>query len=159
SPAKRYSIAALFHLLQQQPGTCAVSSMRQALERLPASGGIYRHCGQKLAKLACRTGIEPAIGAFGQSRDLAVGAFGSGIAAFLEQEPGNAEQAALAGACSDIVDALLHGIANIDRRVDALLLRLALDMSQNSADLRVAAPATDRGHQARECFGIRHPFR
>ena len=60
---------------------------------------------------------------------------GDGVAAFLEHEHWNTAQAELAGRLDEIVDALLHRIADIHERVDAVAGVLLGGMFQHFQDL------------------------
>ena len=100
-----------------------------------------------------------AIGAARQPRDLPEGALGLGVATFLEHEHRHADQAELAGEPGQLVDILLHAVADIDQRVDLAGFGFALGMRQHLADLREAALARHLPHQPRQRVGIAHPFR
>jgi hypothetical protein len=140
--------------LQQGAG----AAPRQRLQRLAPAGGIDGDRRQEVPQLRRRAGIETAVGALGEPGDLAEGALGARVGALLEQKHRHAEQSQLAGATAQVVDVLLHAVADIDQRVDRLLCRLGSGVAQHLADLRVAARAIDSRHQARERVGVRHPL-
>ena len=60
---------------------------------------------------------------------------------------------------AEIVELLLHGVADEDQRLHLLDLGLALGMREDLADLGVAAAAVDPRHQLGEPLGLRHPAR
>ena len=90
---------------------------RQFGERLHAAGGVGGDRAQQFAQLMRGAGVEAAIGAAREPRDLAIGVLGDRIVAFLEHEDRHAEQAELAGGGAQIVDLLLHGVADEDQRL------------------------------------------
>ena len=85
---------------------------RQIRKRLDAARGIGRDRAQQFAELMRRAGIEAAIGAARQPRDLAKRVFRDRVVAFLEHEGRHAEQPKLAGRLAKIVDRLFHGVAD-----------------------------------------------
>ena len=132
---------------------------RQRGERLLAAGGIGCDRAQQFAQLRGRADIETAIGAARQPRDLAIGVLGDRVVAFLEHEHRHAEQAELAGARAQIVDRLLHGVADEDQRLHALLGVFLAGVAEHLADLGVAAAAIDVAHQVRRACRCRPPSR
>mgnify|MGYP001499261005 CR=1 FL=1 len=70
-------------------------------------------------ELRSGAGVEAAIGAARETGDLAEGALGARVGALLEQEHRHTQQGQLAGAPAQIVDVLLHAVADIDQRIDA----------------------------------------
>ena len=106
-----------FELLQQ--GARAAPGER--LQRLAPARGIDRDRRQQLAQLRRRAGIEAAVGALGEPRDLAEGFLRAGVCALLEQEHRHAQQRQLARPAAQIVDLLLHAVADVDQRVHATL--------------------------------------
>ncbi len=91
--------------------------------------------------------IEAAIGATRQPRNLAKRLLGDRIVALLEHEGGHAEQAELACGMAEIVELLLHRVADEDQGLHLGDLGLALGMGDDLADLGVAAAAVDPLHQ------------
>jgi len=125
--------------------------------RAPA-GGIDGHGRKELAQLCCRSRIEAAIGALGEPRDLAEGGRRTRIRPLLKQEHGHAQQGQLAGAAAQIVDLLLHAVANIDEGTYRPLSRLAARVAQHLANLRIATGTRNLGHQRGERVRIPHPL-
>ena len=104
-------------------------------------------------------GIEAAIGAAREPGDLAIGALRHRVAAFLEHEYRHPEQAELARRRAQIVDRLLHGVADEHQRLHPLPGVFLAGMAQHLADLGVAAAAVDARHQFREPLACRNPAR
>ncbi len=104
-----------------------------------------------------RAGIEAAIGAARQPGDLAIGVLGHRVVALLEHEHRHAEQAEFAGRLAQIVDLLLHGVADEHHRLHALLAIFLAGVAEHLADLGVAAAAIDARHQRGEFLGSRDP--
>ena len=145
--------------LRQQLARAARAPRRQIGERLDAAGGIGRDRAQQFAELMRRAGIEAAIGAAREPRDLAIGVLGHRVVALLEHEDRHAEQAEFAGRRAQIVDLLLHGVADEDQRLHALLGVFLAGVAEHLADLGVAAAAIDARHQLGELLGCRRPSR
>src|SRR6185312_14458083 len=99
------------------------------------------------AELMRRAGVEATISAVRKPRDLAIGVFRDRIVALLEHEGRHAQQAQLAGGGTEIVDRLLHGVADIHQRLHALFFGLVARVAEHLADLGMAATAVDRRHQ------------
>jgi hypothetical protein len=140
--------------LFEQPHRRAALRLRK---RLAAACRVHGDCGQQLAELARRPGIEPAIGAPRQPRDLLEGSRGTPIVAFLEQEHGHTDEAELAGLLAQLIDIFFHAIAHIDDRMHLLLFVLLARVGQDLADLRVTAFAMDLAHQPRQGVRVAHP--
>src|SRR5688572_7849476 len=120
-PSSRYCMGCakppLFQLLQQLPS----STTCQGLQRLAPAGRVHRDSSKQLAELRGRTGIETAVGALGQPGDFAEGFLGTCVRALLEKEYRDAQQSQLPGAAAQIVDVLLHAVADIDECAHTLL--------------------------------------
>ena len=112
-------------------------------QRLHAAGGIDRGGPQQFGQLSGGVDVEARIGAAGQPGDLAEGALDRRVAPLLEDEDAQAEHAEFAGDGGEIVDLLLHGVADEDQHVDLLLAGLLARMGEDAADLGVAAAAVD----------------
>ena len=83
---------------------------------------------------------------------------GHRIVALLEHEGRHAEQAELARRRAEIVDLLLHGVADEDQRLHLGLARVsARACVEHLADLGVAAAAVDARHQLAEPLAARRP--
>ena len=107
---------------------------------LPAS---RPHCGRSGTRRPC------------DSRAISLKArFGGTVTALLEDEDRNAAQTELAGLFGQVVDALLHGVADIDQRIDLAARRLLQRMREHLADLGVAAAAVDARHQLLQRIGV-----
>ena len=144
-------------LLQQPDG--AAAARLEVGERLHAARRIGRDRAQQFGKLMRRARIEPAVGAARQPRDLAERLLGDRVMALLEHERRHAEQTECAGRSAQIVDRLLHRIADQHQRLHLALLGLAPRMREHLADLGVTAAAVDLLHQRRELPRLRHPAR
>ena len=129
------------------------------LERLAPACRVHGDRREQLAQLRRRARVEPAVGALGETRDLAERLLGARVAPFLEQEHRHAQERQLARAPAKIVDVLLHAVADVHQRVDRLLRQLRARVREHLADLRVAPGARDARHQRRERVGVRHPAR
>ena len=75
----------------------------------------------------------------------------------MEEEGAHAAQGQLAREVAQLVDTLLHGVADEDERVDALLLGLVAGMAQHAADLGPASDAAHGLHQPHELGGLADP--
>ena len=131
----------------------------QYLQRRPTACGIGCRGAQEFCELMSRARVETAIGAARQARDFAKGLLGDGIEAFLEHEGGHAEKPELSGRMTQVVEFLFHRIADEDKGLDLSVLRLALGMSEDLAELRVAAAAFNALHQRAQPFRLRYPTR
>src|SRR5438552_4799514 len=58
---------------------------------------------------------------------------------------------------AEVVELLLHGVADKHQRLHLANLRLALGMRENFSDLGVAAAAVDARHQFAELAALRNP--
>src|SRR4051794_5182470 len=106
-----------------------------------------------------RAGVEAAIRAARQPRDLAERLFGDGIGALLEHESRHPEQPELTCGVAEVVELLLHGIAHEYQGLHLRHLGLTLGVRNDLADLGVAAAAIDSLHEAAEPLGLRDPAR
>src|SRR5882757_8203035 len=128
-------------------------------ERTHAARGIGRGRAQELGELVSGARIEAAIGAARESSNFAKGLVGDRIVALLEHESGHAQKPELAGGVTEIVELLLHRIADEHQGLYLGGLRLPPGMRDDLADLRVAATAVDPLHQPGERLGLRYPAR
>src|SRR6185437_6565212 len=118
------------------------------LERPPAPRGIGGDRAEQRPQLLGTRRIEGAIGALADAGDLAEGAARDGVAAFMEDEDRNPEEAELPCPSAEPVDALLHRVADEDERGDPPRPRRARRMVEHAGDLRLAADAGDAAHCA-----------
>ena len=88
-------------------------------------------------------GVETAIGASREAGDLAKGLLGDRIAALLEHEGRDRQEPKLARCVAEIVQVLLHGVADEHQRLHLGLAGLARRVGDNLADLGAAAAAID----------------
>src|SRR5690606_39137002 len=118
-PSRKYCIApsASLHLGQQQARAGAFPGGAELLKCRTSAGSIDGHGPQQRAQLVSRSLVERAPGALGEPRDLAEGHLRSRVASFLEQEHRDAMKRQLAGAAAEVVDRLLHAVADIDEGV------------------------------------------
>src|SRR3546814_19068180 len=58
---------------------------------------------------------------------------------------------------AEMVEILLHGVADEDNSGDLALLRLLCGPLQHLADLRPPGKAEHAGHEAQQLLGFRHP--
>src|SRR5690606_13708361 len=77
--------------------------------------------------------------------------------ALLEHEDGHTEQPELARRRAKTVDALFHGVADVDQRLHPLHLVLLARVGKPLPDLGVAAAALDAAHQFGEPVAVPDP--
>src|SRR5438445_222472 len=77
----------------------------------------------------------------------------------MEHESLDAEQPELTGDRAEIVEPLLHGIADKDQRADPAGFCLVADVAEHLADLSVAAAAIDFRHERGEPLPARDETR
>ncbi len=142
---------------RRAPAAFALTAERQ--QRLATARGVDGDGGEQIAQLTCRARVEAAEGALGQPRDLAKRPRRRLVAALLEHEHGDAEEAEFAGARAQPVDILLHAVADVDEGVDLAPPAFIEGVAEHLADLRETALAADAAHEAGERIGIGHPFR
>src|SRR6185312_3065331 len=118
------------------------------LERPPAARRIGGDRAEQRPQLVGARRVEGAIGALADAGDLAEGAAGDGIAAFVEEEDRNPEETELAGPAAERVGALLHGVADEDERRDAAFPCGTRGVVEHAGDLRLAPDAIDAAHRA-----------
>jgi len=106
-----------------------------------------------------RTDVEPAISAARQPRDFAKGPLRHCITTLLKHERRDPEQAQLARRGAEIVDWLLHGVADEDQRLHFFGFVFTFGVRQDFSDLGVAASAVDLLHQPAELARIGNPAR
>src|SRR6516165_95583 len=131
----------------------------EIFQRPQSARGVSRGRAQKLRELVRRAWIKAAIRPPRQPRDLAKRLLGNGIDTLLEHERGHAENAEFARGMAKIIELFFHCIADEYEGLHRLVLRFALGMRDDFADLGVTAAAIDLLHQAREPLGLRHPAR
>src|SRR5262249_56825654 len=103
--------------------------------------------------------IEPAIGTPCQPRDFPKSLLGDRVVALLKNEGRNAEQPKLPRRVAEIIELLLHGIADENQGLYLDCLGFTLAVGKNFADLGMAAPAIDSFHQASQSVRLRYPMR
>ncbi len=126
-------------------------------ERGASTGCIDGDGFEKLPEVHGRSGPETAGGAAREPGDLLEAGARPAVVSFLEQEDGHGENAELAGQIAKLVHALLHGVANIDKRADLPGRGLPERMLEHLADLRHPAPALDRRHEPCQRRGVADP--
>jgi hypothetical protein len=93
-----------------------------------------------------RARVEARIGTAREPRDLLKGPRRDRVGAFVEHERLHAEQSQLARDRAKVVNRLLHGVPDKDKRLDGRVRCLISDVAQDAADLGVAAAAADPRH-------------
>src|SRR5262249_20340195 len=106
------------------------------LQGLASAAGVHGNRSQQRAELAGRASIELAIGAPRQPRDLLEGPLGLRLASLLENEHRHAKQRELTGPRAELVDILLHAVANIDADIDLRLRGFPAGGGKDFADRR-----------------------
>src|SRR5262249_56943899 len=114
---------------------------------------------QQVAELMSSTGIEAEMGPAGEPRDFAERLPRDRIIALLEHEGWHAKETEFAGRMAQIVELLLHGIADEYQGLSLGLLGLTARVCDDLADLGVAAAAVDPLHEPRQPVGPRNPRR
>src|SRR4029453_16047889 len=104
---------------------------------------------EQVAQGVRSAGVEPRIGATGQPGDFLESLTGGWVVTLMEHEDFHAKKPEFPGDRAKLVNRLLHRIADEDHDPDRRTARLAGDMPEHAADLRLAASAFDPGHQVR----------
>src|SRR5438034_449206 len=103
--------------LPGQQQRIAASAPAEVLERLVSAGGIDGNGAQELCQLMGAARVEGAIGAAAQPGQLLERRRRNLIPAFVEDEGRQSQDAQLTGEMTEIIDRLLHAIADEDERV------------------------------------------
>src|SRR5690606_32752766 len=102
----------------------AVLRVAPGLQRLQSARCINSDCRKELRQGRGRAAVEAEPRALRQPGDFLERRFGDRIVPFLESKYGNAVQPEPAGLVGEVVDILLHRVADVDKRVDLGPLRL-----------------------------------
>ena len=113
---------------------------------------------KRALELRGRAGIEPAVGALGQPRDLTERPLPALSVPSWKRNTGTLQQCQFARTPAQIIDVFFHAIANVNEGIDRPRCRFLVGMAQYLADLRIAAGAGNARHQAGQGVRVRHPF-
>jgi phage tail protein X len=80
------------------------------------------------------------------------------IMSLVEHEGLDTEQTEFSRNGTEIVDRLLHGIANVDKHLRQGLACLAPDVAEHPRDLGLATPAVNLGHKVSERLRVGDPL-
>ena len=110
----------------------------EALQRPATARRIHCYGTQQVSELACAARVEMTIGTVSEPGDVPECPLGDGIVAFLKQERGDPEQAEFPRPTSQLVDVLLHAVADEHQGIDPAGLCLLHGVAQYPGDLGLA---------------------
>src|SRR5262245_54383808 len=104
-----------------------------------------------------RSGIKAAIRSAREPCNLPIGILGDRIVAFLEHKDRNAQESQFARRLAQTVDRFFHGIANKNQSLHLLARMLLARVTQDLADLGLAATTVYARHELSQLFARRNP--